>query len=55
MANLVTCSALRLWWTFGGHEATLLGWATLLLDNWPCGGHEAALLGWAMLPLDDRP
>ena len=53
MADLVTCSALSLWWTFSRHEAALLGWATLPLDNWPFGGCEAALLGWATLPLDN--
>ena len=46
-ANPVTCSALRLWRTFGGHEAALLGWAMPPLDDQPFGGREAALLGWA--------
>ena len=53
--NLVICSALRLQRTFGGHEAALLGWATLPLDDWPLGGREAALLGWATLPLANQP
>ena len=54
-AGFVTFSALSLWQTFGGHEAALLGWATLPLDNWLFGGCEAALLGWAMPPFVDRP
>ena len=52
-ADLVTCSALSLWRTFGGHEAALLGLAMPVLDDRPFGGREAALLGWAMPPLDD--
>ena len=52
-ADPVTCSTLSLWWTFGGHEAALLGWATLPLDDRLFGGCEAALLGWTMPPLDD--
>ena len=43
-AELVTCSAFSLQWTFGKHEAALLGWATPPLDDQPFGGHEAALL-----------
>ena len=36
MADWVTCCALSLWQTFGGHEAALLGWATPPLDDQPC-------------------
>ena len=54
-AGPVTCSALKLWQTFGRREAALLGWATPPLDNWLFGGREAALLGWAMPLLAARP
>ena len=33
MADWVTCFAIGLRRTFGGHEAALLGWATLPLDD----------------------
>ena len=36
VANLVTYYALSLQKTLSGHEAALLGWATLLLDDQPC-------------------
>ena len=49
-ADPVTSPALKLWRTFGGCEAALLGLATPPLDDWPFGGHEAAPLGWATLP-----
>ena len=36
MANPATCYALSLWQTLSRHEAALLGWATLPLDDQPC-------------------